>query len=223
MSNEVLENIKSRRSVRTNTEQQVSAGDLNLILEAAAYAPSGMNFQTWHFTAIQDAAVLTELNEKIKGAFAKSDDPHLQERGHSETYCCYYHAPTLVIVSNEPTRWWASMDCACALQNIFLAAKSLGIGSCWINQLGQTCDDPDVRAFLTRLGIPEKSPCVRLCRLGLCPCGRSRERKEAGGRHGNRNPLTVHVSCIGGGPVYIPARMCHTATRWQPDPASTKK
>lgn len=121
MSNEVLENIKSRRSVRTYTEQQVSAGDLNLILEAAAYAPSGMNFQTWHFTAIQDAAVLTELNEKIKGAFAKSDDPHLQERGHSETYCCYYHAPTLVIVSNEPTRWWAPMDCACALQNIFLA------------------------------------------------------------------------------------------------------
>lgn len=42
MSNEVLENIKSRRSVRTYTEQQVSAGDLNLILEAAAYAPSGM-------------------------------------------------------------------------------------------------------------------------------------------------------------------------------------
>lgn len=92
MSNEVLENIKSRRSVRTYTEQQVSAGDLNLILEAAAYAPSGMNFQTWHFTAIQDAAVLTELNEKIKGAFAKSDDPHLQERGHSETYCCYYRS-----------------------------------------------------------------------------------------------------------------------------------
>lgn len=142
MSNEVLENIKARRSVRTYTEQQVSAGDLNLILEAAAYAPSGMNFQTWHFTAIQDAAVLTELNEKIKGAFAKSDDPHLQERGHSETYCCYYHAPTLVIVSNEPTRWWAPMDCACALQNIFLAAKSLGIGSCWINQLGRPATTP---------------------------------------------------------------------------------
>ena len=58
MSNEVLENIKSRRSVRTYTERQVSAGDLNLILEAAAYAPSGMNFQTWHFTAIQDAAIV---------------------------------------------------------------------------------------------------------------------------------------------------------------------
>ena len=63
--------------------------------------------------------------------------------------------PTLVIVSNEPTQWWAAMDCACALENIFLAAKSLGIGSCWINQLRQTCDDPDVRAFLTKLGVPE--------------------------------------------------------------------
>lgn len=52
------------------------------------------------------------------------------------------------------------MDCACALQNIFLAAKSLGIGSCWINQLGQTCDDPDVRAFLTGLGIPETTACT---------------------------------------------------------------
>lgn len=41
MLNEVLENIKSRRSVRTYTEQQVSAENLNLILEAATYAPSG--------------------------------------------------------------------------------------------------------------------------------------------------------------------------------------
>jgi nitroreductase len=167
MLNEVLENIKSRRSVRTYTEQQVSAENLNLILEAATYAPSGMNFQTWHFTAIQDADILRELNEKIKGAFAKSDEPRLQERGHSETYCCYYHAPTLIIVSNEPTQWWASMDCACAMQNIFLAA----IGSCWINQLGQTCDDPDVRAFLMKLGVHENHRVYGCAALGYAPEG----------------------------------------------------
>ena len=154
MLNEVLENIKSRRSVRTYTEQQVSAENLNLILEAATYAPSGMNYQTWHFTAIQDADILRELNEKIKGAFAKSDEPRLQERGHSETYCCYYHAPTLIIVSNEPTQWWASMDCACAMQNIFL-----------------TCDDPDVRAFLMKLGVPENHRVYGCAALGYAPEG----------------------------------------------------
>jgi len=109
--NETLQTIKARRSVRAYTEQQVSAEDLNLILEAATYAPSGMHLETWHFTAIQNKEVLEELNDKIKGAFAKNDDLHTRERGHSQTYCCYYHAPTLVIVSNEPDKWWAGMDC----------------------------------------------------------------------------------------------------------------
>ena len=94
-TNEVLENIKARRSVRAYTGQQVLEEDLQAILEAATYAPSGMHLETWHFTAIQNMDKLTELNERIKGAFAKSDDSRLQERGHSKTYCCYYHAPTL--------------------------------------------------------------------------------------------------------------------------------
>ena len=167
--NEVLNNIKNRRSIRSYTDQQVNAENLNLILEAATYAPSGMNFQTWHFTAIQNAEILHTLNDKVKRAFAKSEDPHLQERGHSDSYCCYYHAPTLIIVSNEPTRWWAPMDGACAMENIFLAAKSLGIDSCWINQVGQTCDDPEVRAFLTELGIPESHKVYGCAALGYAP------------------------------------------------------
>lgn len=41
--NQVLQNIKARRSTRVYTERQVSAEDLDLILEAATYAPSGMH------------------------------------------------------------------------------------------------------------------------------------------------------------------------------------
>lgn len=105
-TNEVLETIKARRSVRAYDRKQIPADDLNAILEAGAYAPSGMHYETWHFTAVRNTVKLEELNERIKGAFSKSDDKHLRERGHSETYCCYYHAPTLVIVSNEPKQWW---------------------------------------------------------------------------------------------------------------------
>ena len=171
MMNEVLKNMEARHSVRAYTDRQVSAEDLDEILKAATYAPNGMHLETWHFTAIQNAELLNELNEAIKGAFVKSSDPRLQERGHSATYCCYYHAPTLVIVSNEPTQWWAGMDCACALENIFLAARSLGIGSCWINQLGQTCNDPEVRALLTRLGIPVNHQVYGCAALGYEPEG----------------------------------------------------
>ena len=91
-TNEVLETIKARRSVRAYDRKQIPADDLNAILEAGAYAPSGMHYETWHFTAVRNTVKLEELNERIKGAFAKSDDKHLRERGHSETYCCYYHA-----------------------------------------------------------------------------------------------------------------------------------
>lgn len=93
--NETLQTIKARRSVRAYTEQQVSAEDLNLILEAATYAPNGMHLETWHFTAIQNKEVLKELNDKIKGAFAKSDDPHTRERGHSQ----------LIAATIMPPRW----------------------------------------------------------------------------------------------------------------------
>ena len=51
------------------------------ILEAAIYAPSGMHLETWHFTAIQNVDKLTELNERIKGAFAKSDDSRCKSVG----------------------------------------------------------------------------------------------------------------------------------------------
>ena len=113
-----------------------------------------MHLETWHFTAIQNKEVLKELNDKIKGAFAKSDDPHTRERGHSQTYCCYYHAPTLVIVSNE-LPMVGCYGLRLRLGEHFPCSQVPRIGSCWINQLGQTCDDPDVRAFLTKLGVPE--------------------------------------------------------------------
>lgn len=119
---------------------------------------------------MQNAEVLAELNEKIKGAFAKSDNPQWKERGHSKTYCCYYHAPTLVIVSADAANPLSPYDCACALENIFLAATSLGIGSCWINQPGQTCDDAEVRAFLTeKLGVPANYRVYGCAALGYAP------------------------------------------------------
>ena len=165
-TNEVLENIKARRSVRAYTSQQVSEEDLQAILEAATYAPSGMNLEKWHFTAFKNEDKLKELIERIKEVFEKSENTVCKERGHSKAYCCYYHAPTLVIVSNEPTQWWAGMDCACAIENMFLAAHSLGIGSCWINQLGTTCDDPEVREFISSLGVPENHKVYGCVALG---------------------------------------------------------
>ena len=125
-----------------------------------------MHLETWHFTAIQNADKLAELNERIKGAFAKSDEPKLQERGHSKAYCCYYHAPTLVIVSNEPTQWWAGMDCACAIENMFwlpiLWESDLAGSISWV----RLAMIPKFREFISSLGVPENHKVYGCVALG---------------------------------------------------------
>lgn len=64
-TNEVLETIKARRSVRVYDKKQVPSEDLNAILEAATYAPSGMHYETWHFTAVRNAAKLEAVPLRI--------------------------------------------------------------------------------------------------------------------------------------------------------------
>ena len=133
------------------------------------------------FNAREKLSIARLLLEELHVSRIEIASARVSQGGHSQTYCCYYHAPTLVIVSNEPTQWWAAMDCACAMQNIFLAAKSLGIGSCWINQLGQTYDDPEVRAFLTKLGIPENHRVYGCAALGYAAAAPVKERQLAEG------------------------------------------
>ncbi len=167
--NQVIEAIKARRSARVYTDKQVPREALEAILETATYAPNGMHLETWHFTAVRNADKLAELNTCVRAAFAKSDNPRMQERGNNASYCCYYHAPTLIIASNEPTHPWAGQDCACAMENMFVAATSLGIASCWINQVGQTCEDPAVKEYLTSLGVPADHKVYGCVALGYLP------------------------------------------------------
>ena len=78
--NEVLKNMEARHSVRAYTDRQVSAEDLNLILRAATCAPNGMHLETWHFTAIQNATILNELNEAIRTMYNKGTLQQIAEK-----------------------------------------------------------------------------------------------------------------------------------------------
>lgn len=158
----ILENIKTRRSIRKYEQRQITDEELQSIVEAAQYAPSGSNSQSWLFTVIQNPAALSELNGLVRQVFARisftQDDYPAKLRSKQaaakEQYCFYYHAPTLIVVTNKRTYPNAMADSALALENIFLAAHSLGLGTCWINQLAWLSDEPEIRTVLTGLGIP---------------------------------------------------------------------
>ena len=55
---------------------------------------------------------------------------------------------------------------ACALENVFLAAHALGVGSVWINQLKGACDRPGIRAALAALSIPDDHVAYGIAAMG---------------------------------------------------------
>ena len=140
--NQVFETIVSRRSCRSYTERPISKEDLSTILEAAINAPSGMNRQSWRFTVIRKRETMDALAQVIGEAIGRE--------GYN-----FYNPNVIVLVSNDRENPNSLADASCAMQNIFLMAHSLGIASCWINQMKTVCDVPEVRAMLNSFGIPE--------------------------------------------------------------------
>jgi nitroreductase len=152
--NHVLETIRNRRSVRSFQEKPVSDDDLSAILEAASWAPTGMNAQAWHFTAVRSPDALKKLNAIIRDAASRSSDERMKSLGRDPDANFFYRAPAVIIASNEETLPSPWSDCAAGLENAMLAASSLGIGSCWIHIVTRLNGDPEGLNLLAELGVP---------------------------------------------------------------------
>ncbi|MDR1874085.1 MAG: nitroreductase family protein [Synergistaceae bacterium] len=161
--NAVIDVIRARRSIRDFQDRQIEREQLLMLLEAAICAPSGSNSQSWLFTAIQNKEALQRLNQLVKEGFQRwtPDDDYppkqtIGERAKNANFNFYHHAPALIIASNRANYENAMADCSLALENIFLTAQSLGLGSCYINQLRWLRDDGPLRDCLFELGIPKE-------------------------------------------------------------------
>lgn len=132
MKNSVLEAIMNRRSVRTFSEQQISDEDLELIIQAGLYAPSSMNQQNWHITVVQDQKLLDDISDKAKLSGLGTGNDHIEKMMSNPSLQIFYHAPTVIFVSGERDTYSPDVNVSAAIENMLLAAHSLGISSCWI-------------------------------------------------------------------------------------------
>lgn len=165
--NTVIENILTRRSVRAFTEKEISKEDIDILVKCALYAPSARNLQTWKFTVLTKKEDIRELASVMGKALGR------------EGYDMY--GPTaLIIPSNKADSPFGRDDNSCALQNIFLAAHSLGIGSVWINQLNGICDEPEVRKVLSKLEIPEDHIVFGMAALGYAADAQTKTVEKTG-------------------------------------------
>lgn len=154
MTNQVLETIKRRRSVRAFLPQRVESEKLEAIVEAGQYAPNGGG-EAWHFTLIQNPEVLERLNLLAKEYAQGCGLPWLEELGRDEAFHSLYHAPALVLVAGDEQGVCAEADTAAATQTLLLAAESLGVASCWGYFATQAFLSQAGQALRAELKIPE--------------------------------------------------------------------
>lgn len=138
-----LDTIKSRRSIRKyNPDAKVQKEHISLMLEAAMMAPSACNTRPWEFIVVESP----EIKEKIMKAM-----PYTQMLA---------TAPLAIVICGRPDLqknicegFWPQ-DCAAAAQNILLAAKELGYGTCWCGCYPLAHRVEEMQKLLTVNSIP---------------------------------------------------------------------
>ena len=160
---DALQAILTRRSTRDYRPDMVETEKLEQVLAAARQAPSGGNNQTCHFLVIRSREVLRKLAAMAEEAFAgmeATEDTYASLR-HAITaskrggYVFCYNAPVLIAVANRRDYGNNMADCACAIENMMVAANALDLGSCWINQLRWLNEEPALVEYLRSLGMKE--------------------------------------------------------------------
>ena len=152
---EALENMKTRRSVRSFKPDAVPTGLLDQILEAGTYAATGMNRQSPIILAVTDKKLrdqLSDMNRRIMGG-AEGSDP-------------FYGAPVVLVVLADKSAATYVYDGSLVMGNLMLAAASLGLGSCWINRAKEEFESDEGRALLRQWGIEGNWVGVGHCILG---------------------------------------------------------
>lgn len=153
--NETLQTIVDRRSIRGYKPEQIKDQELAEIVKAGQFAPSAMNQQSWHFSVIQNRDLLNKINAIVKEAMLKADNPEMVNRAKAENFNVFYAAPTLIVVSGDTNAIAPQYDGTLALGNMFLAAASLGVGSCWIHAIPRVFNTEFGKPVFKELGIPE--------------------------------------------------------------------
>ena len=159
--NQTIESIISRRSVKKYTDQQVPLELIEQIVKAGTYAPSGMNMQSAKIIAVTNKEMrdrLSHINlEIVKGRNLTTSS------GHSDPF---YGAPVVLVVLARKDVGTNIYDGSLVMENLMIAANSLGLGSCWIHRAKETFETEEGKQILSELGIPDEYVGIGNCILG---------------------------------------------------------
>lgn len=151
--NNIIENIVTRRSVRTYKEDQITDEELMLILKAGQYAPNAMGRQSFKLVAVQKKDLLARINNGCQKIINGKSSP-------------LYGAPTIVIAFAKINSIAPANDASVALENVMLAAASLGVSSCWIHSAIPFFKTEEGKSLKEEMGVSDEYDVYGSCVLG---------------------------------------------------------
>ena len=127
IQNETMQSILARRSYKIFDGRPIEEEALETIVTAGLYAPTGMNRQPWHFTVIRSKEWLDKFGEARRALPLPPGIPKAAAAAFGEPM---RNAPVMIIVSAKEGMT-SMQDCCLAMENMLIAAASLGIMSGW--------------------------------------------------------------------------------------------
>lgn len=138
--NETLNNLKTRRSIRSFLPKQVEKDLLDQVLEAGTYAPTGGGQQVPVIVAVQDPDTVKQLSRMNAKVIGNDSDP-------------FYGAPTVLVVLANRSRRTYLLDGASVMTTLVNAAHAAGLASCWIHRAKEMFESDEGKALLAKWGI----------------------------------------------------------------------
>ena len=149
----VIENILSRRSIRSYKPEQLKQEQLDVIMKCAINAPSAMNKQSWEVRVVQNQELLKSMNQGFVESSIKKNPDQDFSSFQDPKFSIYHNAPTVIFVARDKTNPMSEIDCGLLVQNILLSAQGMDIGTCVLGGLPRYLLEDE--ALLVQLELPE--------------------------------------------------------------------
>ena len=148
-----LEDLKTRRAVRSYNDEPVTREELEAVLEAGTWAPTAMGAQRACIVAVTNKADRDAVSRLNAGVMGNDGDP-------------FYGAPVVLVVFGDGTWPMAVKDGSLIMGNLMNAAHAIGLGSCWIDRAEPVFETEEGKALMKKWGVPEGYIGVGNCILG---------------------------------------------------------
>ena len=155
--NETIKTLTERRSIRKYKKEQIKPEQLEQILQAGQYAPTGMGAQSPVMVVVQDRQLIEKIGKMNAAVMGTESDP-------------FYGAPTVIVVFADRRRGTYLEDGSLVVGNLLNAAHAVGVDSCWIHRAKEVFETQAGKMLMHGWGLDENYVGIGNCILGYRDC-----------------------------------------------------